>query len=414
MYVLLLILYYIICTIGVARLPFIRKSGIRPVPLQLLFIIHVVTGWLHNYIAWRFYPEHGDIWTYFQYSNLEGYRLFHDFELFWYYNSHWDHFSHNGITFIHILLNPLSHNNLYINTLLFSFPVFLGNIALFRVFRQRFPYDPLVAFCVFLLPSTLFWTACVHREAVLYMLLGFLLFHVHRLLTRGFSLRHLGSGLLCFILMLCFRTNFALLLLPALYFWWLAESRRAQRKTLLTGLLVALLFLVLIMPILDLPGILTRRQQEFIGLEGHSRLALPAMDGTWAGLWTTLPAAIRNGCFEPLPGSGARNIYWAFALENGLVWTIVVIAILRTVRNRRDPLVLSPETILSPFGLFCLTFALPGMVLIGMMIPFTGAIVRYRSIYLLFLLAPFLHSLRALPFFQAINERLSGCLSHRL
>jgi len=48
------------------------------------------------------------------------------------------------------------------------------------------------------------------------------------------------------------------------------------------------------------------------------------------------------------------------------------------------------------------------------MIPFAGAIVRYRSIYLLFLLAPFLHSLRTLPFLQRLNENLESCLSHRL
>jgi len=413
MHVLLLIAYAALCTYGVARLRFVRKSGIRPGPVRVLFLIHVAAGCLHNYIAWRFYPEHGDIWFYFHYSSIEAHRLFADSGLFWQYNAHWDFLAHNSITFIHILLNPLSFNNLYINTLLFSFPVFLGNIALFRVFRQRFPGDPLTAFCVFLLPSTLFWTSCIHREAALYMLLGFLLFNIHRLTARGFTWKNTIYSLLYFLLLVYFRSIFALTLLPALYCWLVASRRQARRKLLLGGA-IALALILVILPALDLPGIMARRQQEFTRLEGHSRLTLPALDGSWSSLLTTLPAAIRNGWFEPLPGSGGQLIYLAFSLELVLIWSVVLLAILRMNRNRSNPLLLNQDRHLSSFGLFCIAFALPGMLIIGFMIPFAGALIRYRSIYLLFLLAPFLHSLRALPLFQAINDRLSPYLSHRL
>src|SRR5215469_7736941 len=138
MHAILLIVYVIVLTIGITRLRFVRTSGIRPTPLRALFLVHLAAGCLHNYIAWRFYPAHGDIWMYFDYSSFEGQRLFNNSPLFWQYNSHWDYVSHNSVTFINIFLNLLSFNNFYINTILFSVPVFLGNIALFRVFRNHF------------------------------------------------------------------------------------------------------------------------------------------------------------------------------------------------------------------------------------------------------------------------------------
>jgi hypothetical protein len=47
-----------------------------------------------------------------------------------------------------------------------------------------------------------------------------------------------------------------------------------------------------------------------------------------------------------------------------------------------------------PLTTFCLTLAILGLLLIGYIVPFVGAIIRYRSIYLPFLLFPFLHQLQ--------------------
>lgn len=412
--VLLLIFYYILCACGIAKMGFIRKSGIRPAILQCLFGLHVAVGWIHNAIAWRYYPGHGDIWEYFYNSLRFRHHLTSDFDLWLTDNPTWTFVTQNSVIYIQMLLNCFSFDNLAINTLLFSFPVFLGNIALFRVFRRRFPADPLTAFCVFLFPSVLFWTSCIHREGVLYMLLGFLLYNYDRLLTRGFNWKQMGYCLLCFLLIAYFRSAFALTLLPALYGWLLADKRRVRRKLLLAGVITVVLLILLILPVLDLPGTIAQHQQEFQRLEGHSRLYLPALDGSWGSLLRVLPAAIRNGGFEPLPGSGGQPIYWAFSLELLGIWIIVLFGILRTIRNNKNPTVLTREPILTPFGLFSLLFALTGMLIVGIAVPFAGAIVRYRSIYLLFLLAPFLHSLRTLPLIQVVNEWLSRRLSHRL
>lgn len=413
MQVILLILYGILCGYAVVKMKFTRRSKIRTTPLLFLFFLHVAVGCIHNLIAWYFYPEHGDVWMYFQFNTTERYRLFNDFNLFWKYNSDWDFFSHNAITFIHIVLAPLSRNNLYTNTLLFSFPVFLGNIALFRVFRNRFPDDPLPAFSVFLLPSVLFWTSEIHREGVLYMLIGFLVYNMHRLLTRGLSWKRIVYSILCFGLIIWVRSAVALLLLPALYMWMMVEKPPLRRSLVLFGA-VAMIGVILSPPFQRLPESIARHQHEFLALEGHSRLPLPALDATWGSMFHILPTAIKNGFFEPLPGSGGRPIYLVFSLELVLIWGLIAFTLIHNYRTRRDLNRLSEDHVLTPFGWFCLLFAFAGMLIIGMMIPFAGTIIRYRSIFLPFLLAPFLHSLRTLPLFQAVNHRLYTFLSYRL
>ena len=423
MTILLILIYGLACGYAIWKMPFVRRSGIHPLILLLLFGLHVVTGWVHNVISWRYFPEHGDIWFYFRMSFLFRHRLFHDFGQFLTDNSRWTYVSHNGMIYVQLLLNALSFGRLSVNTLLFSFPVFLGNIALFRVFRDRFPHDLLPGFAVFLLPSTLFWTAVIYREAMLYMLLGFFLFNLHRLLTTGYSPKRLFWCVGCFLLIGYFRGTVILVLFPALLVWgWL--ERPAIRRSLLTATLIGMagLILLLVLTHYDLAGVIAERQHEFYSLEGHSRLPLPALTGSWANLFQTLPAAVFNGLFQPLPGSGGQPLYLAFALELVASWLVVVLALIKVLNRRRGrhstssavspqnarPLATPPAPLqpaaphtaskpgaplVTPFGAFCLVFAILGMVSIGLIVPFAGAIVRYRSIFLPFLLAPFLHSL---------------------
>jgi len=418
MHILLFIIYSLLCIYGILKIPFIRNSGIRPVYLLLFFGLHVGTGLLHNVIAYRYYPEHGDIWNFYQWSLLARHRLIFDHALFLSDNDTWAHITHNGIVWVYMILNTITLDSMIINTLLFSFPVFLGNIALFRLFRRRFPNATLAAITVFCLPSTLFWTACIHREAVLYMLLGFLLYSFDRLLTPTAlsptpnitpapppARKHLIIFLISLLLILYFRFSILLSLLPALAAWLVAQRRWPLRRLLMiTGSAFILLFVsILVFPnfYTSVAESITARQQEFAALEGHSRLSLPVMNGTWASIAKVLPSAIRNGLFEPLPGSGGQIIYLAFSFELITIWLIIIVAL---------PLKLAPSPSVPqplPFTLFCLIFALSGLIIIGATVPFAGTIVRYRSLFLPFLLAPALSRLHTIPLIGHLDNWLS-------
>jgi hypothetical protein len=402
--------YALLCVYGILKLPFFRRSDIRPVVLVFLFALHVLSGCIHNHVAWRYYPGHGDIWQFFERSLYDRHELMVNFHQFLAENVISDYASHNAIDLIHLLLNLFSFDNLYINTLLFSFPVFMGNLSLYRVFRLRYPDSLLPSACVFLLPSTLFWTSCIHREALLYMLLGFLLPGIHRLLTRGYHRGEIIRCLFLFLLIAYVRDVVALLLIPAIFFWVLAEKPRARRPLLLAAgaILAVSLLLVLAIPGQTIPEVISRRQAQFLHLEGHSLLLLPPLDASWYGLLSELPVAILNGWFEPLPGSGGQPVYLVFSIELLVIWICAAIA-LTLKHSPYRPLQIPPFGPAFPFGLFSLVFALTGMLSIGMIIPFAGSIIRYRSIYLPFLLTPFLYALCSLRPLR----RLDGWLSSR-
>jgi hypothetical protein len=389
------------------RLPFFRNSGIRPGVLLSLFSLHVLTGCLHNVIAWRYYPLHGDIWAYYDNGLDLTHKLHTDFHAFLSDNSTLDYFTHNSLAFIHMFLDLFSLQNIYINTLLFSFPVFLGNTALFRVFRRHFPESPLTALSVYLLPSTLFWTSCIHREGALYMLLGFLLY--------GLDNRRIILTCCCFLLIAYFRFVVALTLLPAiLIIIWPAIPARARRIGVVAGTAPVLLTILLAGPIIL--GILAHRQQSFQELEGHSRIFLPMLDGTVANFLHTLPVALFNGWLQPLPGAGGQKIYMVFSLELLAIWAIVcTAAIRRLITPTPDPKSRDPKRIGAPrFSAACTIFALLGMLLIGLIIPFVGAIVRYRSIYLPFLVAPSLYCVCGITALHRADRHLGHWIFNKL
>src|ERR1700733_6893555 len=97
MHNLLFIIYFIILGFAVLRIPFLRNSWIKPGWLLLFFALHVAVGCLHTIIAWRFYPEHGDIWDFFRRSFVARYRLTSDFRHFLPDNPNWPYIPTNGI-----------------------------------------------------------------------------------------------------------------------------------------------------------------------------------------------------------------------------------------------------------------------------------------------------------------------------
>jgi hypothetical protein len=228
------------------------------------------------------------------------------------------------------------------------------------------------------------------------------------------NLRRILFATLFFLLIIYFRPVVAALLVPALLAWSLTERPVPRRKALLlAGACIGILTILLFIPGLSAwpVNLLSHQQAEFRDLEGHSRLFLPELDGSWNSVWHVLPAAALNGLFEPLPGSGGQKIYLAFSVELILIWTIVLAAITLHSTHPLKPRLSPPPPIpVLAFSRCCLLFSLSGMLLIGAIVPFAGALVRYRSLYLPFLLAPCLHSLVHWPALRRLNQRLAAWL----
>jgi len=398
MHILLFILYFAVLCWILTRRRFFRD--LRPRMLIAFFALRVATGCLHNWIAFKYYPNHGDLWLFFNDSFDQRYLLFNDLNAFWINNGNGHiasitYLQHNIIEWTNLLFNFLSFDNFYINTLLFSFFTLGGHFALFRVFYERFGHNALSAACMLLLPSVLFWTSCIDSEGFVYPLLGWLFYTMHRSFRTGWSWVRIVRVLLLTALVILFRPAIAVGLLPAMVLWTAAEKQISRRTILAVTaaciLLIAALFWSYPNVLHQIPRILSARQQEYQSLTGSSRIALPLLEPHWTSLWNIFPEALFNGYFQPLPGVGGQKVYFFFSLELFTIWIIAVIALVTIFIRRRTS---------SAFTAVCFFLALSGMLLIGYIVPFVGAIVRYRSIYLPFLLAPCLAILSSYPSFK--------------
>jgi len=415
MHPVIFLLYFLLLCLAVTRIRFFTGS-IRPGYLVLLFAIHAAAGCMHTWIAFHFYPNHGDVWSFFEESiGMKQQLLKHPVQFFTAIFSNGGGFNMRDTTqplldvqyrilqYINVFLNILSFDNLYINTLLFSFPVFAGTMALFKAFYAASGKALTAFFCTLLLPSLLFWTSVVYKDGLFIMGAGCFLYC---LLQPGKSISWKVILLLAgTALMIASRANALTTLLPAMLFFLLTEKKRMGRMPAF-GLTLAVVICMAIAFNALLPGgILTRicdRQRDFQLLAGGSRIYLPALAPTAAGFLSVFPVALVNGFFQPFPGVGGKPIYTAFSAELLFTWAIILFAGWLLVRKK--------TLRFSNFDIACLLFALPGMVIIGYMIPFAGAIIRYRSIYLPFLLAPFITVIcrYPLPRVPSINDWLCG------
>jgi len=400
MHILLFAIYTVVLCWALTRVPFFKD--IRPAVLIGFFLLRVAAGCAHNWIAWRYFPHHGDIWLFFDDSLRSRHLLFTDPHRFWEENYAFSHLPHNLIEWTHILFNYLSFDNFYINTLFFCFITFGGFIALFKTFYERFNRDALSAAAMLLLPSILFWTSCMHTEGIIFAILGWLFYAMHRSFKKGWKTRRMIISVLLTALAIFFRPALAAGLIPALAIWILAEMGPRRRRWLLFfGVLVALVAgIAFIYPqaFAIIPRTLSARQQEYQVLAGGSRIYLPVLQPTWVSFRRVLPDALINGLAEPLFSFEGQKVYKIFSMELLAVWATVLAAI--GIPRKKFTI--------RPFSIACALLAILGMTLVGFIIPFVGAIVRYRSIYLPFLLGPSLASFRNLVFFKNINTRLSG------
>jgi hypothetical protein len=421
----LFVVYGFLLSFALRKIPFFRATRLRPAVVLGLFALEVLAGCLHNWIAWKYYPGHGDIWRYFLESFLGRQELHAGWSVFWADNRSWAYMPHNSIEWMHMLLNVFSDDSLYVNTLLFSFPVFWGKIALFRVFRRRFPGSSMAALSAFLVPSCLFFSSCINTEAIIFALLGFLLFYVDRSLESGATIRRTTACIFFLAALTFYRPSILFALAPALLLWIVFDRLPSRRHfTWAIFVLAGLLLVVLLVPSVFTPilRVISHRQQEFQALTGNSRISLPVLDPSPGSFGRVFPYALRNGFFEPLPGQGGQAVYQLFSLELIGIWVLVIASLILNFRLLVAPSAASSSKLASSsptkhqlvacslqlVALSCLP--LFGMLEVGYIVPFIGAIIRYRSIFLPFLLAPALFRLRQIRPFSTLENTLSRLL----
>jgi hypothetical protein len=407
----------------IGRLSFFKLPGLPVRSLQLVFLLKLGAGFMLWAIYTFYYTNRAtaDIYKYFDDSKVMFEALQHHPRHFFqmltgigndgpefaqYYNSmhYWARAHDTGIyndshTIIRLnaFLRLFSFGYFHVHTVFFCFLSLSGLCAIYRCFETSL-HDkrPELFFLVFFLPSTLFWTSGVLKEAIIICTLGFLCYFCSRL----FSVKALLICIVCAAVLALSKFYVWICILPSLVYL-LVMNKSGERAPFIKLVIILAFFMVAGLSIHKVSSIqdplitLSQKQQEFRMLaEGRmldsnmqpistpqSAIVIPDLEPTLSSVIINAPVAIANVLFRPLPWEIRSILMIPAGAENIIVLALICISLLFSISPRAWPW---------KWILFCLTFVILQFIIIGETTPILGAVARYRCIALPFLCIVFL------------------------
>jgi hypothetical protein len=280
------------------------------------------------------------------------------------------------------LVNVFSFGNYYVNVIFYSFITFTGPVAIYRVFSDVFPGKKVqVLLATFLIPSFAYWTSGIHKDGLVFMAISLIIYHVYfGLKEKKFRLSRIFPLFIAFVIILSFRNFLLVILVPAL-FAWILSTRIPKRNAIIyisTYLICGLLFFSLrySFPGLDFPQAVVDKQKAFKTLQGNSGIDLPELKPTIGSFLMNTPHALNSTTLRPHPGDVKHILSMAAASETAFLLLLFFLFLFWRSNGINSP----------SFIWFCIFFSFSFLLSIGLTVSFLGAIVRYRSIILPFLL----------------------------
>ncbi|MEO6844808.1 MAG: hypothetical protein ABI184_06520 [Ginsengibacter sp.] len=302
-------------------------------------------------------------------------------------HSYWNNLRTNLLIKMMSIFDLLSFGDFLINTLFYNFLVFFGFIALFRVFIKIFPkcYYLLLT-CIFIFPSALFFTSMINRDGLILLSLSMIIYHIFFIISDRFSLKRTAI-IVFFLLVIFLLRNFVFItLIPALIAWLIAN--KFPKYAFLSFVVVYAFTTVLffsssyISPRANLPQYVSSRQKSFIhiGEEGNSTISIKPLYPNLKSFISNAPQAFNHALMRPYLSEATRIEYVPFALEVFIIELIFVVFLFYHKKN----------ILVNPLIYFFVFLSFTMLLITGYTVPIIGAIVRYRSIYFIFLTIPIL------------------------
>lgn len=397
---LLFVVYLVLFAWLVTKVKFFTRSGLNDSQLIIVFLLKIMAGIFYGWIG-IYYSGLAQMWDTWMYhteslkehelllnnSNEYFTNLFSDFSrndgwnLF---GPYWNDLKGNAIVKILSVFDIFSFGNYYVNVIFYSFFTLFGPLAIFRVMTDVFPKRRTeILIASFLIPSFLYWTSGIHKEGLIFTGIAIIIYVIYfstkekRLnLKRGIAL------LIGLLLLLALRNFLFVVILPAIIAWLLA-LRYPQRVLLVFAgcyVFFGLLFFTAkyIHHNLDLPQAVVNKRQEFINIQGRASVPMKELTPDAGSFLKNTPEAFTLSTIRPYP----KDVKHILALAAALEINMLLLLFLLFLFFRRNGII-SKSVIY-----FLLFFSLTVLLAIGFTVNNLGAIVRYRSIVLPFLVIP--------------------------
>lgn len=273
------------------------------------------------------------------------------------------------------IFNCFSGGNYYINIVLLNIISFKGSHYLYAAIKKYFHNADLYPYLItFYFAPVIFWLSGIRGEALLIFCIGLLVYSLEILKTKKSRLLLISLSLL-FILII--RNQLFLLFIPALIAYALSSVMKSKPISAFFFTYLGIILLVLVVSWLsdsfDILSLIAQKQASFKKLPSGSIYILPDLDSNFISYIQALPAAILNVFFRPFFIDAVGYLQIAASLET-LVMISLFLYWLKTVFIKGSML------LYSPFLLLLFFYAISVYLMIGLLVPFPGAIIRYRCI----------------------------------
>ena len=416
----LFLIYLLLFCWLITKSRFIKKSGLSSLVLISLFLLKVFVGCVGYKLMLKISPF-SDADTFHKTGLIEYHLLFSDpvqyitniFQsgytppygnFYSSVNSYWNDLGGNFIAKLLSLFDIFSGGDYYINTIFYSYLLFLASIGLFRFFSNIYPCKtiPLTTGC-FLLPSFLFYSSYSHKDGLIFIALCSIIccyYFLYKNNNNKFLL--IFTIVLSIFFIFILRNYVAVALLPALLSWFLCYKLKHSPYIIFTCtyIIAALLFFNTskISPKINLLQNFVDRQAAFKLLpESHTLIGLDTLKPSFKSFVLNAPQATSHILLRPFLTDNRLSVYLIpYALEI-LAYQFIFLLFLffRTKSSGNNAAI---------FFLYFFSFSV--LVIIGFTIPIIGAFIRYRSIYLPFIITPMLCTIswQKIKTFSKINK----------
>ena len=402
-YILFIVYLLIFCWL-ITKVSFVKNSGLSNKYVLILFSAKIFAGLAIGWISYHIYKNGNDYWD----VNREGWN---EYQLLWVnpheyftnifksnygehygglfdsFQSFWNDLRNNIIIKLLSIFDFFSRGNYYINSLFFNFFGFLGHVAFYRIFIQVFKKQQVaVIICCFLLPSMLYFTSGVQKDGIVFTTLGFLFYVVFNgLQKKHFNKKYLSIIISAFIVLFLIRSYVLINLLPALVIWIMVVKFKwpALKSFLIGYVITGLLFFNVnnIFSTVNPPKTVADKQAAFFTLPtAATEIKLDTLYPGFRSFLFNAPQAFNHLLLRPYPTELPSKSLLPINIElvgYQLAFILFLFFRRKTATAEKDPFLL--------FGLF---FALTMFLFIGYIMPNLGSIVRYRSVYLPFIVVP--------------------------
>ena len=396
-------IYVLLSVWSIPKISFIRNTNLTHFQIRLLLCFKLLSG-----LVLAYYFENISTNKDYLTSNAEGalqYNLlvsnpklfFTDFSndittygfngLFQSSNSFWAYLRFNLLYKFVAILNLITHGNFYFNSMIFCTLAFFSHIAFFRIYYSIYKAHKwkllLACFC---LPSLFMYTACIHKDGIIFVFLGLISYVLYRLLSRlpVIKPKYIFISIISSLFIFLFRNYVFVALAPAILIGFVCLKFAHQKRYAIAACYIAFIAAFFITGVsnssFNLPSTVVQRKADFATLDvGATNIPMNELQPNFGSFAKNLPQAINHSLLRPYLWEFPQFSVILTAVELAFYQLLILLFIFY---RKKDG---SP---IHPFNIFGLALFFNMILIIGYTIPNVGAIVRYRSIYWIFLICP--------------------------